>query len=193
MEELVDVECRYDPTVIPTIDPDDVAPAFKPTDASGFRSSSLGARERYYSVLDFHEAYKSGKLTPTAVVEALLPLVRRDVEAPTKHSTAFLETRNDLVRKAAEESTLRYREGRPLGVLDGVPVGVKDEVDVKGYKTRCGSIINLKSEVDATSWCVAKWEEEGAIVLGKLNMHELGMGMNLPYLTAKLLGLPHQN
>ncbi|KAI9787833.1 MAG: hypothetical protein M1816_007400 [Peltula sp. TS41687] len=180
LEELADVECRYDPAVVPTIggdDDDDDAPSTKLTDASSLRKPGPSAGERtYYSVLDFHEAYKTGKLTPSAVVEALLPLVRRDVETPTKHSTAFVQTRVDLVRKAAEESTRRYSEGRSLGVLDGVPVGVKDEVDVKGYKTCCGSTVDLKSELDETSWCVSKWEEEGAIVLGKMNMHELGMG-----------------
>ena len=29
-----------------------------------------------------------------------------------------------------------------------------------------------------TSWCVKKWEEAGVVILGKLNMHELGLGMN---------------
>ena len=29
-----------------------------------------------------------------------------------------------------------------------------------------------------TSWCVQKWEEAGVVILGKLNMHELGLGMN---------------
>lgn len=110
-------------------------------------------------------------------MEALLPLVRRDVEVPTKHSTAFVETRIELVRKAAEDSTLRYKEGKSFGVLDGVPVGIKDEVDVKGHRTRHGTTMDMKQDIDATSWCVSKWEEEGAIVLGKLNMHELGMGV----------------
>ena len=176
MKELGDVECRFDPTVIPVAD-FGVTLAPKYTEPGGPRSSSLDRTKRYYSILDFHEDYRSGKLTPTAVVDALLPLISRDVEAPTQHSTAFLETRVDLVRKAAEASTLRYKEGKPLGVLDGVPVGVKDEVDVKGYKTRNGSKREPKEIPDATSWCVAKWEEEGAIVLGKMNMHELGMGL----------------
>ena len=33
-----------------------------------------------------------------------------------------------------------------------------------------------------TSWCVQKWEEAGVVILGKLNMHELGLGMNKTFM-----------
>ena len=78
--------------------------------------------------------------------------------------------------RAAEASTLRYLQGRPLGILDGVPIAVKDEVDLDGYKKTLGSARDYTREGGGTSWCVKKWEEEGAIIIGKLNMHELGMG-----------------
>ena len=81
-----------------------------------------------------------------------------------------------MVRRAAEASTLRYKQGKPRGVLDGVPIAVKDEVDLDGYKKTLGSTRDFTREGGGTSWCVKKWEEEGAIILGKLNMHELGMG-----------------
>ena len=52
--------------------------------------SKQPAEKTFYTSLDYHEAYRSGKLTPLDVVEALLPLVRRDVKDATKHSIAFL-------------------------------------------------------------------------------------------------------
>lgn len=85
----------------------------------------------HWSVLDYHHAYVAGELTPTAVAKALLPLINRDVQKPHQHSTAYLQVREDLVLKAAEESTKRYAEGRFLSVLDGVPVAVKDEMDLR--------------------------------------------------------------
>lgn len=93
----------------------------------------------HWSVLDYHHAYVAGELTPTAVAKALLPLINRDVQKPHQHSTAYLQVREDLVLKAAEESTKRYAEGRFLSVLDGVPVAVKDEMDlryVRGQRER---------------------------------------------------------
>jgi Asp-tRNA(Asn)/Glu-tRNA(Gln) amidotransferase A subunit family amidase len=79
------------------------------------------------------------------------------------------------VQKAAEASTARYGAGKPLGVLDGVPIAVKDEVDVEGYKKCYGSKKDFTTKFDQTSWCVAKWEEQGAVLVGKTNMHEIGM------------------
>ncbi|KZP29681.1 amidase signature enzyme [Athelia psychrophila] len=172
--ELDNVVPRYDPTVIP-IEEEDAASAPLDTEACTNRVPSRDSAGRFYSVYDYHEAYKSHKLTPTAVVEALLPLIRRDVQSPSKHSIAWLETRVDLVQKAAEASTQRYKDGKPLGVLDGVPVAVKDEVDMKGYKKTLGTKRDLTSKDDVTSFCVTKWEEAGAINLGKLTMHELGL------------------
>ncbi|KAK5144968.1 hypothetical protein LTR04_001424, partial [Oleoguttula sp. CCFEE 6159] len=176
LPELEDIAPRYDPTVIPV--QDSSTSVQKNTDRRSLRQPTqrdTPLSGRYNSVWEFHGAYNSGYLTPSTVVEALLPLIRRDLKVPTKHSKAFLDTKVELVRAAAAASTLRYRNKRSLGILDGVPVAVKDEVDLKGYGRCLGSKRNLKSKEDATSWCVKQWEEEGAIVLGKLNMHELGL------------------
>jgi Asp-tRNA(Asn)/Glu-tRNA(Gln) amidotransferase A subunit family amidase len=131
----------------------------------------------FYTIADFYNAYKGGELTPCDVVEALLPLIRRDVSSRSVHSTAFIDSKVKLVRKAAEESTRRWKEGRPLGILDGVPFAVKDEMDVKGYKRYIGTTKDYTNGKDVeTSWCVRMLEAEGAIMVGKTSMHELGMG-----------------
>lgn len=171
-KELDHVDCRFDPTVIPLKHDD--TPVSGYTAETALRPHPEGAT-RFYSVKDYYEAFKSGKFTPTDVANALLPLIRRDVPNRSSHSTAFLSTRVDLVLKAAEESTARYAAGKPLGVLDGVPIAVKDEVDVKGYKNCFGTKKDFTKAFDETSWCVLKWEEQGAINVGKTNMHEIGM------------------
>jgi Asp-tRNA(Asn)/Glu-tRNA(Gln) amidotransferase A subunit family amidase len=132
---------------------------------------------RFYSIKDFHNAYSSGALTPTDVVERLLPLIRRDVAQRSACSTAFMDSKVDLIRHAAEASTGRYKQGRPLGVLDGVPFGVKDDLQAKEYKRYIGTIHDYSNGGDKeTSWCAKMLEEEGAILVGTLTMHELGMG-----------------
>jgi hypothetical protein len=176
-KDLDNVVPRFDPTVISlprqgddarTSEPQDISLRVPPYDASG----------RFYTVADYHDAYKSGRLTPSDVVEVLLPLIRRDVPDRSPHATAFIDSQVDAVREAAEASTKRWKGGRPLGILDGVPFGAKDDLDVKGYKRYIGSTKDYTEgrEVE-TSWCVAKVEEAGGIMVGKLSMHELGMGM----------------
>jgi len=152
--------------------PVDNFPGDAPTPTVEKRKSSNG----YYTSADYHALYSSGDLTPTAVVETLLPLVRRDTKPPGKHSTAFLESQAEIIRAAAEASTERYKEGQPLGPLDGVPVAIKDEVHITGYKRTLGTKLDFKAGSDATSWCVQQWQNAGAIVIGKTTMHELGLG-----------------
>ncbi|EMC99159.1 hypothetical protein BAUCODRAFT_31474 [Baudoinia panamericana UAMH 10762] len=168
--ELEDIDPRYEPIVVQA-DGESNVQSLSDEEWSARRLSD----SVYHSVLDYHEAYKAGKLTPTAVAKALLPLVRRDLKAATKHSTAFLLSNVDLVLAAAEESTKRYGEGRPLGPLDGIPVAVKDEEDVTGYRKCLGSKLDYTRKDNATSHCVQLWLDAGAVLLGKTNMHELGM------------------
>ncbi|KAI1982007.1 hypothetical protein LOZ53_000740 [Ophidiomyces ophidiicola] len=165
--ELDDYEPRYDPTVIPATNYAGRAPATAP----------VGSKRQggYYAAADYRALYLSGELTPLQVVDALLPLVRRDSSPPGEHSLAFLESKVDLIRAAAEASTARYKNGSSLGPLDGVPVAVKDEVDLEGYKRTLGSKLDFTPKHGGTSWCVKKWENAGAIVIGKTNMHELGL------------------
>src|SRR6266496_4269358 len=120
--------------------------------------------------------YLSGQLTPLAVAESLLPLIRRDVSSPSHHSIAFIDCHPNDVLEAAKESTARYKAGTPLSIFDGVPTAIKDETKVAGYRTTMGRGKNdaLFPVEEESSWPVQKWLEGGGIVLGKLNMHELG-------------------
>lgn len=160
---------RFDPTVIPI--PNDsssaetILPAPQQTRGSGFWTSA-----------DYHQRYLSGDLTPTAVIETLLPLIQKDTKPPGKFSIGFLESQADVIRAAAAASTRRYSAGESLGPLDGVPVAVKDEVHLKGYKRTLASKLDFSRGIDATSWCVEQLEKAGAIVIGKTTMHELGIG-----------------
>ncbi|KAK2768358.1 hypothetical protein FQN54_000212 [Arachnomyces sp. PD_36] len=177
IKELDGYVARYDPTVIPARDPsaklaDLPVPAATSAAATQERN---GQRVAYRSAADYRALYLSGELTPTSVAETLLPLIRRDISDPTKHATAFLESNVELVLAAAAASTLRYKEGKSLGPLDGVPVAVKDEVDITGYKTTLGSSLDFTDKEGRTSWCVKKWMEAGAVIVGKTNMHELGL------------------
>ena len=182
---LDDYEPRYDPMVVP------IADSSAPSDTGDFLPSSKGnstlriqPTQKYYSVEDYHSLYLSGDLTPTAVVTAILPLIRRDTSPPGEHSIAWCDSRVDLILGAAKASTLRYKNKRPVGILDGVPTAVKDEYDVDGYRTHLGSKNDYTVEVapgqSATSWCVKRLQEAGAINLGKLSMHEFGLGKHSP-------------
>jgi len=174
---LDEYEPRYEPLVVPLVSDskdDEAASSNAEHNVEPPRKSI--AASKYYSVEDYHRMYLSGELTPTAVVEALLPLIRRDISPPGEHSIAWFSINIDRVIKAAAESTQRYQENRSLGILDGVPTAAKDEYDLPGHKKYLGSAIDYTEGDDVVSWVIAKLEEAGAVVLGKLSMHEYGLG-----------------
>jgi hypothetical protein len=172
---IEDYEPRYEPTVVPLASAPHEASSEEPVPPS-----EPVTPQRYYSTDDYHRMYLSGELTPIAVARALLPLIRKDTLPPGEHSTAWYDTKAEQVLLAAEASTERYAEKRPLGPLDGVPTAVKDEFEIHGYSTCLGSRNDYTADAAdgeiSTSWCVQKLEEAGALVLGKLNMHEFGLG-----------------
>ncbi|KAF3898241.1 N-acylethanolamine amidohydrolase [Trichophyton interdigitale] len=172
IQDLTAYEPKFDPTVLPpliqqsgTETPELPAPTRRRQDGKG----------DYYTSADYRELYKTGKLTPTAVVEALLPAIRRDTSPPGEFSEGFSQSKIDLVRASAEASTQRWANGTPLGPMDGIPVAIKDEVDIDGYDKYLSSKVNFTANPSFTSWCVKKWEEAGAIVIGKTVMHEIGL------------------
>ena len=74
----------------------------------------------------------------------------------------------------AGESAARWRIGRPLGPLDGVPVTVKDLVDVAGMPTRRGSRLTDATPVAEDAPSVVGLKAAGAVILGKTTTTEYG-------------------
>lgn len=146
------------------------------------KSQYADSKARYYTASDYHEMYKSGQVTPLQVAEALLPQISRP---DGKYSDGWADNhgKDHLVLEAAKASTERYAAGKPLGVLDGVPIGVKDDTDAKGFHNHIGmkydpSIETFKEQKES-SWPVKKLQEAGAVVIGKNAMHELGSGKSI--------------
>ncbi|KAL9125838.1 MAG: hypothetical protein Q9217_005013 [Psora testacea] len=173
IKDLNDYAPRYDPTVIP-YNIDDNTSLTKPADVS-YRDIQ-GPKSPNSSIGAYHAAYETGQISPTDVAKTLLDLIDENA----RHKVAFLSIVKENVLAAAELSTRRYKEGKAKGILDGVPVAIKDEVDLEGHPKTYGSAQDFTNPKNATSWCVRKWEEAGAIIIGKLNMHELGFGTPPP-------------
>lgn len=100
--------------------------------------------------------------------------------SPTVYSRAWLEVHVDDVRAAARASTARYAAGKPLGPLDGIPYGVKSDVGLKGYVSTSGMrpdprLAFFSAVCEESEWPVRKLEEAGAVMVGQMNQHEIGM------------------
>ena len=114
-------------------------------------------------------AYARRRLTPVDVLQAVTERVAR--LNPALNAFAVL---NPKALVAAGESAMRWRAGRPIGPLDGVPVTVKDLVDVAGFPTRRGSRTTAPEPVSDDAPMVASLRAAGAIVFGKTTTTEFG-------------------
>ncbi len=79
----------------------------------------------------------------------------------------------DDAESQAEASDRRRRSGRSLGPLDGVPVLVKDNIDVRGMTTTAGSLALSGCRPTVDAHLIDRLRRSGAVVLGKTNLSEL--------------------
>src|SRR5690348_15967174 len=89
---------------------------------------------------------------------------------------------------AARAAEKELSAGRVRGPLHGIPVGIKDIIDVAGLPTTCHSKILVDNIAAADAVCVAKLRGAGAIVLGRLSTHEFAIGspsFDLPWPPAR--------
>lgn len=89
---------------------------------------------------------------------------------------AFLTSDPADALAQAQASDARRAAGQVAGPLEGIPIGIKDVLAVKGQPLRCASRIleNYISPFDAD--CIGKLREAGAVIYGRLNMDEFAMG-----------------
>jgi aspartyl-tRNA(Asn)/glutamyl-tRNA(Gln) amidotransferase subunit A len=116
------------------------------------------------SALETARAVGAGELDPVAVVEEAL---------------AAIEGHHDLnavLTVCGEEALARARDG-VSGRLAGVPLLVKDLIDVAGTRTTFGSRIYADRVAETTAPCVRALEAEGAIVIAKTNLDEFAWGV----------------
>lgn len=115
---------------------------------------------------DLVEQLSAGSTTPIDVADAALAQIA-DLD-PAIHAWAHLDP--DAVRSAAA----RIQISDPGGVLWGVPVGVKDLIDVAGMPTRCGSELRSAEPASTDADCVARVRALGALPVGKTVTTEFG-------------------
>ncbi len=136
-------------------------------------STTSGSRQAARSVTALAAALADGELTSEALIDDCV----RAIEACDHEINAVISLDADAAREAARSADRRRAEGHSLGLLDGLPFGVKDNIDVEGFVTSGG----LGPRDDASparkdAPVVACLRTAGAIPLAKLNLHEAALG-----------------
>jgi aspartyl-tRNA(Asn)/glutamyl-tRNA(Gln) amidotransferase subunit A len=124
------------------------------------------------SVAELSRAFAERALSPVDVVEALLERIRK--RDPALH--AFIAVYEGDARLAAEAADRAIRAGHRVGPLHGVPIALKDLVDIEGRVTTGGSRVWKDRVSPVTATLAERLIAAGMIVLGKTHTVEFAMG-----------------
>jgi Asp-tRNA(Asn)/Glu-tRNA(Gln) amidotransferase A subunit family amidase len=138
--------------------------------------SALGAAPApgvFATAREYAAAYRNGSITPIEVAERILSAIAESEKGPLPLRAFIANDQQDILAQA-QASAERFKNGKALSILDGVPVAIKDELDQAPYPTYLGtSTINPPPASDCS--VVARLRKAGALLIGKANMNELGV------------------
>lgn len=124
------------------------------------------------TILGLHEAYRARHTTPRVVLESILRRVNTQDFGESVHSPFM--TLNDAAADDVVQSAARYAAGIPRSPLDGVPLAVKDEVDMVGLPTVGGTRYRTALATQ-DGWWITRLRQAGAVIVGKTHATEWGM------------------
>jgi aspartyl-tRNA(Asn)/glutamyl-tRNA(Gln) amidotransferase subunit A len=117
-------------------------------------------------------AYGRGELSARQATEFYLARI----DAMDGRLNAYLHVTAHAALAAADESDARRAGGTTIGPLDGVPIAIKDNIDVAGVPTTAGIAARRGRLAHGDAFVVQRLKRAGAVILGKLNMHEAALG-----------------
>jgi aspartyl-tRNA(Asn)/glutamyl-tRNA(Gln) amidotransferase subunit A len=138
----------------------------------------------WLTAVEASRAFATRRLSPVDLLSALLTRI----EALDPRLNAFIRLDGAAAMDAARAAEQEIAAGRIRGPLHGVPVGVKDIIDVAGLPTTGHSKILLDNVAKADAVVIQKLRQAGAIVIGKLATHEFAIGgpsFDLPFPPAR--------
>jgi aspartyl-tRNA(Asn)/glutamyl-tRNA(Gln) amidotransferase subunit A len=122
------------------------------------------------SASELLEGYRKHELSPVEVTRAVLERIEK--LNPVLNAFCLV---SEQALDQAKQSEERWLAGQPRGLLDGVPVSIKDLILTKGWPTRRGSkTIDPKGPWDDDAPATARLREHGAVLLGKTTTPEFG-------------------
>jgi aspartyl-tRNA(Asn)/glutamyl-tRNA(Gln) amidotransferase subunit A len=139
-------------------------------------------------VSELVQAYRQRQLEPQQVCEHLLERID-NVEV---NCNAFAHVDHEAALSAARDSSRRWRDGEALGPLDGIPLAIKDVLEVAGMPTRYGSAACTGATAAEQDCLLAhRLRAAGAIPLGKTRTWEFAWRSNVERDPAEVVTNPH--
>jgi aspartyl-tRNA(Asn)/glutamyl-tRNA(Gln) amidotransferase subunit A len=114
-----------------------------------------------------------GEISPVELTQAHLARI----EQLNPRLNAYLTLTPELALQQARQAEGEMRQGAYKGPLHGIPLALKDLFETQGVRTTAGSSFFAEYVPEADAVVVQKLKSAGAVLLGKLNMHEIALGV----------------
>ncbi|MYR56073.1 Asp-tRNA(Asn)/Glu-tRNA(Gln) amidotransferase GatCAB subunit A, partial [Streptomyces sp. SID625] len=121
-------------------------------------------------------AIRSRQLSPVELTDSVLERIAQR----EPHLGAYVTVTAERARASARAAEREIAAGRHRGPLHGIPMGVKDLIDVAGVATTASSRVRAGHRAQADSTVAARLAEAGAVLLGKTHTHEFAYGLTTP-------------
>ncbi|MGW4571841.1 amidase [Streptomyces tendae] len=122
------------------------------------------------------EAVRTRRLSPVELVDSVLERIGRT----EPRLQAYVTVTAERARRAARTAEDDIAAGRHRGPLHGVPMGLKDLIDVAGIATSASSRVRADHRAEESSTVAARLEAAGAVLVGKTHTHEFAYGLTTP-------------
>ena len=124
------------------------------------------------SIKELHQQLVSKQRSAVEIAQEYLSHIEK--LEPKLHS--FLSVTADLALDTARKVDTKISGGEEIGILEGIPIAVKDNMSMKGIPTTCASKILENFVSPYESSVTQKLRDAGAVILGKTNLDEFAMG-----------------
>ncbi len=124
------------------------------------------------TIVEAARRLRGGELTSRELTEACLDHIERD----NPRLNAFITVTADLARRQADQADHALKTGFDSGPLLGIPISIKDIIDIVDYPTTAASRVRDGHMATEDARVVLNLRQAGAVFIGKTNLHEFAMG-----------------
>lgn len=130
------------------------------------------------NLLHFSKQLQNGEITPDEIYQNCIEQITK---LNPKLNVFLRDPKQKSIEKDLESATKRWKQNKQLSNFDGIPIGIKDNIALKGQISSCASKLLEQYRSPFSATVIKKLQSQGMICVGSINMDEFAMGSSTEY------------